>query len=276
MGRGGLLTSTILKELLRKSVCPAYVIIENVNTQYPNLTRIICEKNNIDYCIPESINSSETIQTIKNIDHEYVIVASLGVIIKKKILACSNFFNVHAGVLPDYKGAHPNFWKIKNGDDVYGVTIHQMVERVDSGRIVLIHEKDYSEIINGYDLAIHTFIDAGNALYKCLKGNLFNNHSSFTSQISSGTYYRKFNENDFEIDRALPVRTNYKIINRIQYYGKPFIILNNKRLNIYAANLLLDVNSYSDRSNYYRINEDTIIAQAKDGIMELKYVEYDS
>ncbi len=47
------------------------------------------------------------------------------------------FFNFHYAPLPEYKGANPLFWIIKNGDKEGGVTIHRMTENYDEGPIVL-------------------------------------------------------------------------------------------------------------------------------------------
>lgn len=47
------------------------------------------------------------------------------------------FFNFHYAPLPQYKGANPLFWMIKNGDKEVGVTVHKMTENYDEGPIVL-------------------------------------------------------------------------------------------------------------------------------------------
>ena len=43
MGRGGLLTSMILKELANNNIIPSQVLIEKITTKYPNLTEIVCK-----------------------------------------------------------------------------------------------------------------------------------------------------------------------------------------------------------------------------------------
>lgn len=46
-------------------------------------------------------------------------------------------FNVHASLLPKYRGAHPEFWVVREGATETGVTVHRMTERIDAGPIVL-------------------------------------------------------------------------------------------------------------------------------------------
>ncbi|SDE51471.1 methionyl-tRNA formyltransferase [Mucilaginibacter pineti] len=45
-------------------------------------------------------------------------------------------YNIHFGVLPQYRGASPVFWQLKNGEAQMGLTIHEMTDRLDSGAVV--------------------------------------------------------------------------------------------------------------------------------------------
>lgn len=50
------------------------------------------------------------------------------------------FYNIHFSLLPAYRGKSPVFWQIKNGDNVGGITIHQMTEDYDNGPMLVQQE----------------------------------------------------------------------------------------------------------------------------------------
>ena len=58
-------------------------------------------------------------------------------IIKKEILSLSKegFYNLHPSLLPFSKGKHPNFWTIRK-EEPYGVSIHKVIEEIDTGEII--------------------------------------------------------------------------------------------------------------------------------------------
>jgi methionyl-tRNA formyltransferase len=63
------------------------------------------------------------------------------VIFKKQLLNCAKLaINIHPSLLPSFKGIDPIFWAIKSNEKVFGVTIHQMVEKVDEGKTFIQQE----------------------------------------------------------------------------------------------------------------------------------------
>lgn len=109
---------------------------------------------------PEDINSVESIEKIKSISPDFIVVAAFGQIFKKEILNIPKYgcINVHASLLPKYRGAAPINWAIINGEKETGVTIMEMAEGLDTGDMISkasipIKEDDDSELIHD-ELAI--------------------------------------------------------------------------------------------------------------------------
>ncbi|WP_313756616.1 methionyl-tRNA formyltransferase [Tissierella sp.] len=88
---------------------------------------------------PDSINDIETINRIKSINPDFIVVVAYGQILKKDILEIPKYgcYNVHASLLPKYRGAAPINWVIINGEEETGVTIMEMEEGLDSGDMLL-------------------------------------------------------------------------------------------------------------------------------------------
>ena len=77
-------------------------------------------------------------ETLKELAPEVIVVAAFGQIITKEILEMPKYgcINVHASLLPAYRGAAPIQWADINGDKESGVTIMQMDEGLDTGNMI--------------------------------------------------------------------------------------------------------------------------------------------
>lgn len=81
-------------------------------------------------------------EKLKNLDIDLIVTCAYGQIIPKEVLDMPKYgcINVHASILPKYRGSAPIQWCLFNNDDVTGVTIMYMDEGMDSGDIIKIKE----------------------------------------------------------------------------------------------------------------------------------------
>lgn len=96
---------------------------------------------------PKSIKDSEIQQIIETLKPDIIIVVAYGQIIPKKILDIPKFgcINIHASLLPKYRGASPIQYAILNGDQTTGITLMQMNEKMDEGDIIVQREVEIAE-----------------------------------------------------------------------------------------------------------------------------------
>lgn len=87
---------------------------------------------------PEDINSEESIERIKSLSPDLIVVAAFGQIFKREILEIPKYgcINVHASLLPKYRGAAPINWAIIDGEEETGITIMEMEEGLDTGDMI--------------------------------------------------------------------------------------------------------------------------------------------
>ena len=87
---------------------------------------------------PEKIKSEKDTEILRSVDADIFVVAAFGQILSKEILDIppKGCINVHASLLPEYRGAAPIQWAIADGREYTGVTIQQMNEGVDTGDII--------------------------------------------------------------------------------------------------------------------------------------------
>src|SRR5699024_9182985 len=87
---------------------------------------------------PDNINSRESIEKIKAIEPDFIVVTAFGQILKKDVLEIPKYIclNVHASLLPRYRGAAPIHWALINGEKETGITIMKMEEGLDTGDMI--------------------------------------------------------------------------------------------------------------------------------------------
>lgn len=88
---------------------------------------------------PVKIKTPEAIETLRSYEADVFVVAAFGQILSREILDMPRYgsINIHASLLPKYRGAAPIQWAILNGETETGVTIMQMDEGIDTGDMLL-------------------------------------------------------------------------------------------------------------------------------------------
>ncbi|MDR1538081.1 MAG: methionyl-tRNA formyltransferase [Clostridiales bacterium] len=88
---------------------------------------------------PEKLRAPENIELIQSLRPDVILVAAYGQILPKTILYYPKYgcINVHASLLPKYRGAAPINWALINGENESGVTIMQMDAGIDTGDMIL-------------------------------------------------------------------------------------------------------------------------------------------
>lgn len=88
---------------------------------------------------PKRIREPECVEVLRNYEADIMVVVAFGQILPKEILEMCPYgcVNVHASLLPKYRGAAPIQWAIIDGEEVTGVTTMQMNEGLDTGDMLL-------------------------------------------------------------------------------------------------------------------------------------------
>ena len=96
----------------------------------------ISEAIKIDIFQPEKLRDNEYVEILKQIAPDIIVVAAYGQILPKEILKISTCINLHASILPAYRGASPIQESLLFGDKLTGVTAMVMDEGLDTGEIL--------------------------------------------------------------------------------------------------------------------------------------------
>lgn len=100
---------------------------------------------------PESVNSSGSVKYLKSLSAELFVVVAYGQILSHDLLGIPAIMaiNIHASLLPKYRGAAPINWALINGEGSTGVTIIKLVRKMDAGPMIMqkevpVNDKDDS------------------------------------------------------------------------------------------------------------------------------------
>ena len=104
----------------------------------PPPVKVLAQEKGIDVFQPDSMKTDEAFETISKYEPDLIITAAYGKILPLRVLNIPSLgcINVHASLLPKYRGAAPVQYAIMNGDAVTGVTIMEMDEGMDTGAMI--------------------------------------------------------------------------------------------------------------------------------------------
>ncbi len=110
----------------------------------PPAVKVCALENEIPVFQPSRIKDDKSVEIIKKLNPDIIVVVAYGKILPSEILNAPKFgcINVHASLLPKYRGAAPIQWAVLNGDKTTGVSIMQMDEGLDTGDILLVKETE--------------------------------------------------------------------------------------------------------------------------------------
>ncbi|PKM77747.1 MAG: methionyl-tRNA formyltransferase [Firmicutes bacterium HGW-Firmicutes-15] len=227
-------------------------------------------EHNYDIFQPARIKDDDSIDMLRNWEADLIVVVSYGQIIPSEILDSPRLgcINVHASLLPHYRGAAPIQRAIMAGDRVSGVTTMFMNEGLDTGDIILQmpvdidEDMDHGEVESilaqvGADLLIDTI--AVLASGSCPRRKQDNHRSSYAAMLT-----RKDEEIDWN-DSAIKIRNRVRALS-----PKPaaFTSFNGEKFKIFGTRLISD-KEIGAAGQVTGLTKDGFQVQTGQGILEI-------
>jgi len=167
----------------------------------PSAIEEYCRKNKLSFKNPEILNTQEELRTFKELSANLIVVVAYGKIIPKNFLNIPKFgfINIHASLLPRWRGAAPIQRAIMNGDKKIGVSIMKIEEKLDSGPVLASREFDLDKNENYGKVEKKLSLEGAGLLIRCLS-SIENGSSKFINQDhSQATYAKKIEKNETKI-----------------------------------------------------------------------------
>ncbi|EEI87388.1 methionyl-tRNA formyltransferase [Anaerococcus lactolyticus ATCC 51172] len=120
----------------------------------PTPVKKYAEDNGIRVETPDSVNTEEFLDLLKDLEIDYIVVVAFGQLIKKIILDGfkDRIINLHPSLLPLYRGASPMQFTLLNGDKKTAATVMLIEKGMDSGDILIQREMDVDPSDDYFDL----------------------------------------------------------------------------------------------------------------------------
>jgi methionyl-tRNA formyltransferase len=118
--------------------------------------KVLAAKHNIPIFQPARLSKSpEVVEQMRALEADVIVMVAFGQILKKEVLNLTKYgvINIHASLLPKYRGAAPINWAIINGEKVSGVTTMFTESGVDTGPMLLKQETQIGPDMNAEDLS---------------------------------------------------------------------------------------------------------------------------
>jgi methionyl-tRNA formyltransferase len=186
---------------------------------------------------PESVRTDGFADQLKSLDPDIIVVIAYGHILSKTILSIPRIgaINIHASLLPRYRGSAPIQWAIINGEKESGVTAMMMDEGVDTGDILLSSRLEIGPDETSASLHDRLAALGADLLIRVLDRFEAGSIESVPQDHRRATYAPLLRKKDGRIDWSKPAKKIDSHIRGVSPWPGAYTFHNEKRLKIFSA-----------------------------------------
>lgn len=234
-------------------------------------------EHNLTVLQPEKIKTSETEEQLKKLAPDLIVVVAFGQILSKAILEIPQLgcINVHASLLPKYRGAAPIHWSIINGETKTGITTMYMDVGLDTGDMILKEEVSISAKMNTGELHDTLMNIGAKTLLQTIKqiaeGSVVRN-----KQNDAKASYAPLLTKELErINWLLPAQEIYNLVRGLNPWPVAFSIFKGKKLKIWQTKVIDNV-TIGEIGTVLSLTETGFTVQTGKGILEILELQPES
>ena len=239
----------------------------------PTPVKVVAEELGIPVFQPVKIR--ETKDVLEKTEADVCVVAAFGQIIPASILHMKKYgcINVHASLLPKYRGAAPIQWAVIDGEKESGVTIMQMDEGLDTGDMLAKAIVPLDEKETGGSL-FDKLSEAGGRLCVETLAKLEKDEITPEKQGESPTAYASMLDKKMgNIDWNKSAVVIERLVRGLNPWPSAYTHLDGKTLKIWACDVLPQSASKGESGEILEVTKDAIHVQTGDGILVLREIQ---
>ena len=244
-------------------------------TMMPTPVKETALKYNLPVYQPKKVREPEFVELLRSLKPDVMVVAAFGQIITKEILEMPKYgcINVHASLLPAYRGAAPIQWAVINGDKESGVTIMQMDEGIDTGDMIEKAVVPIAEDETGgslFDKLSHT---GAKLCVKVLKDLEEGTAVGKKQPEESTTPYAKMIDKKMgEVDWKKSAKEIEQLIRGLNPWPSAYTKVHGKTLKLWKAKVLLET-SQMKPGQIVKVTKDSLAVQTGQGMLEIQELQ---
>lgn len=195
---------------------------------------------NIPVYQPVSLKNGEdaenTMKILEELSPDLIIVVAYGKILPKAILDLPKYcINVHASLLPKYRGAGPIQWSVLNGEKVTGVTTMLMAEGLDTGDMLLSKSVEIGENETASELHDRLSVLGAEVMLETIQAVKNNTLTPVKQDDSLSCYAPMLTKDMCAIDFSKSAQEVHNHIRGLSSFPGAMTMLNGKRLKVYKS-----------------------------------------
>ena len=231
---------------------------------------------NIPVYQPESAKTDEAYEYLKSFDADIFIVAAYGQILKQRVLDIPKYgcVNIHASLLPAYRGAAPIQWCIIKGETVTGVTTMQMNAGLDTGDMLVKEEVVITPDDTGETLHDKLAIAGVNTIRETIKQIESGTLNPIPQDDSLSCYAPMINKATGYIDFSMSATDIYNLVRALNSYPYASTQYLGTRFKVISAKVA-DGEYKGENGEILDVSKEGILVKCKDGALLVTDVQFE-
>lgn len=216
----------------------------------------------------------ELTQKLKDLKPDFMIVVAFGQILTKEVLDIPKYgcINLHASLLPMYRGAAPINWAIINGEKVTGNTTQLMDIGVDTGDMILKDEVEITNNMTSGELHDILMVRGADLLIKSIEGIV--NENIVLQKQPDETFYAKMLDKDLaNINWDMSSREIHNLVRGLNPWPIAYTDYKGERMKIYETEALEEKTSMKP-GTILDVNKSGVKIACKENVLLIKKVQF--
>ena len=206
--------------------------------EFSNIKKFALEKN-IKVLQYQKIRF-EGVEELKALNPDLIVVVSYGQILSDEIIDIGKYgcINVHASLLPKYRGASPIISAIMNGEEKTGVTIMRVAREVDAGNMLAREETQIFKNETGGELSNRLAEIGAKLLVKVVEQIESGNFSEEVQNADEATFTKMIKKEDLELDFSMSATEIYNKVRALCPAPVAYMLKGNDKIKIYETEIV--------------------------------------
>ena len=225
---------------------------------------------------PQRASDEYFCELIKGREPDLIIVVAFGQILKKGFLSVPRWgvINIHASLLPKYRGAAPIQWAILNNESQTGLTVMHMDERMDTGPILFQEEVPILQDETTGQLHDRLALKAGDLIIEALNQMAGNPIKESPQDHSIATYAPKIEKSTFLIDWKQHANRISALIRALDPRPGAYTTIQGKEVKLFSSRVVDEDRLDVVPGKVLRDEEGCLCVETGKGVIEIREVQY--
>jgi len=228
-------------------------------------------RHNIPVFQPLKIKDDENVAKLKEYEADIYVVAAFGQILSEEILNIPKWgcINIHASLLPKYRGAAPIQWSILDGEAETGVTIQQMSKGLDTGDILSVEKYTIKPTDTGESLFDTLMYLGADLLIKTLPMIENGQITPIPQDDSKSSYASKITKDMGRIDWTNTSEHIERYVRGLNSWPSAYTLYNGRTLKIWKSDISLENAKNGASGTVIGVNKDSITVKTGNGALNI-------